>query len=395
MQPEQRQHKKEEKNDMEKIRFRQNDFLEYVRRYTMLIALISIWVIFWVLTQGIFVSPRNLSNLFLQTSSVAIIAIGMTLVIITRNIDLSVGSVAALAGAIAAYMQVELHLSTPVALSAALIVGLAIGAWHGFWIAYRMVPAFIVTLASMMIFRGLVLGVTQGTTIAPLSDSFKVIGQGYANPKISLIIGAVVVILFVVSSFSRREKRKKYGFSVPKIWLDLIKVVFIAAAISGFFAIMFMNRGVPYAVLLMLVLAIFFVFLSRNTVFGRQLYAIGGNPDAAALSGVNIKQRVMMLYVIFGALTAVSGIVMTSRLNAATTSAGQGMELDVIAASIIGGTSLMGGQGTIFGAVIGALIMASLDNGMSLLDTNITYQYIIKGMILLLAVWVDIATRKK
>jgi len=380
---------------MEKIRFRQNSFSEYVRRLTMLIALISIWIIFWVLTQGIFISPRNLSNLFLQTSSVAIIAIGMTLIIITRNIDLSVGSVAALAGAIAAFMQVQCHMSTPAALSAALIVGLAIGAWHGFWIAYRMVPAFIVTLASMMIFRGLVLGVTQGATIAPLSDSFKVIGQGYADPKISLIIGVVVVILFVVSSFFKREKRKKYGFSVPKIWFDLIKVVFIAGAILGFFAIMVMNRGVPYAVLLMLALTIFFNFMSRNTVFGRQLYAIGGNPDAAALSGVNIKKRVMMLYVIFGALTAVSGIVMTSRLNAATTSAGQGMELDVIAASVIGGTSLMGGEGTIFGAVIGALIMASLDNGMSLLDTNITYQYIIKGMILLFAVWVDIATRRK
>jgi len=380
---------------MERIKFRQSAFSEYVRRYTMLIALISIWIIFWALTQGVFFSPRNLSNLFLQTSSVAIIAIGMTLIIVTRNIDLSVGSVAALAGAIAAYMQVQLHMSTPAALAAALMVGLAIGAWHGFWIAYRMVPAFIVTLASMMIFRGLVLGVTQGATIAPLSDSFKVIGQGYALPKISLVIGVAVVILFVASSFFKRKKRKKYGFSVPTIWLDLAKVVLIAGAISGFFAVMITNRGVPYAVVLMLALAILFNFISRNTVFGRQLYAIGGNPDAAALSGVNIKKRVMMLYVIFGALTAVSGVVMTSRLNAATTSAGQGMELDVIAASVIGGASLMGGEGTIFGAVIGALIMASLDNGMSLLDTNITYQYIIKGMILLLAVWIDIATRKK
>jgi D-xylose transport system permease protein len=158
---------------------------------------------------------------------------------------------------------------------------------------------------------------------------------------------------------------------------------------------MIKNRGIPYAVLLMLVLAVIFNFIARSTVFGRHLYAIGGNPDAASLSGVNIKKRVMSLYVIFGALTAISGVVMTSRLNAATTSAGQGMELDVIAASVIGGTSLMGGEGTIFGAVIGALIMASLDNGMSLMDTNITYQYIIKGMILLLAVWVDIATRKK
>jgi D-xylose transport system permease protein len=319
----------------------------------------------------------------------------MTLIIITRNIDLSVGSVAALAGAVGAYMQVHLHMSTPVALLAALGVGLVIGAWHGFWIAYRLVPAFIVTLASMMIFRGLVLGITQGATIAPLVDSFKIIGQGYARPQVSLIIGALSVALFIINSIIRREKRKKYGFSVPKLWFDLIKIISISMVISAFCAIMVVNRGVPYAVLIMAVLAFLFNFIARTTVFGRQLYAIGGNPDAAALSGVNIKKRVMILYVIFGVLTAISGIVMTSRLNAATTSAGQGMELDVIAASVIGGTSLMGGEGTILGAVVGALIMASLDNGMSLMDTNITYQYIIKGMILLIAVWIDIATRKK
>ena len=158
---------------------------------------------------------------------------------------------------------------------------------------------------------------------------------------------------------------------------------------------MIQNRGVPYAVLLVMLLAVVFNFMSRQTVFGRQLYAIGGNPDAASLSGINIKKQIMLLYMLFGVLTAVGGLVLTARLNAATTSAGQGMELDVIAAAVIGGTSLMGGEGTIFGSVIGALIMASLDNGMSLMDTNITYQYIIKGLILLLAVWVDIATRKK
>ena len=159
--------------------------------------------------------------------------------------------------------------------------------------------------------------------------------------------------------------------------------------------ILISNRGIPYAVLLVMVLALAFNFIAQHTVFGRQLYAIGGNPDAAALSGVNIRKKIMALYVIFGVLTAVAGVVLTARLNAATTSAGQGLELDVIAAAVIGGTSLMGGEGTVFGSVVGALIMASLDNGMSLMDTNITFQYIIKGMILLLAVWVDIATRKK
>jgi D-xylose transport system permease protein len=187
----------------------------------------------------------------------------------------------------------------------------------------------------------------------------------------------------------------KYGFNVSSLLGFLVKVILVSAAVAAFFTILVINRGVPYAVLLMLILAVIFSFIAQNTVFGRQLYAIGGNPDAASLSGVNIQKRVMWLYMIFGVLTAIGGLVFTARLNAATTSAGQGMELDVISATVIGGTSLMGGEGTIFGSVIGALIMASLDNGMSLMDTNITYQYVIKGLILLLAVWVDIATRRK
>ena len=369
--------------------------MQSLRKYTMLIALVAIWLIFTVLTSGVFISPRNLSNLFVQTVAVAIITIGMTLVIVTRNIDLSVGSVAALTGALAAFVQVKMGLPTPVAICAALAGGLLIGMWHGFWIAYRLVPAFIVTLASMMIFRGAVLGITQGATIAPLSSAFKSIGQSYVSPHWSIIIGVLGMGWYLFTHFYKRVIRARYGFKVPPVYLDMLKVCCILLVIAGDLAIMLQNRGSPYAVLLMLLLAVVFNFVAQHTVFGRQLYAIGGNPDAAALSGVNIKKQVMFLYVIFGVITAISGLVLTARLNAATTSAGQGMELDVIAAAVIGGTSLMGGEGTIFGSVVGALIMASLDNGMSLMDTNITYQYIIKGMILLLAVWIDIATRRK
>jgi D-xylose transport system permease protein len=361
----------------------------------MVIALVGIWLIFTVLTQGVFISPRNLSNLFLQTAAVAVITIGMTLVIVTRNIDLSVGSVAAFAGAVAAFLNVKMGWPAGTALAASCAVGLAIGAWHGFWIAYRLVPSFIVTLASMMIFRGAVLGITQGATIAPLSNAFKGIGQHYVASNISLWIGVVAVLCYVVMTLYKRRKRSKFGFPVKPLPLELVKVTLVAIVISGFFFIMVSNRGIPYAVLLVMVLAVIFNFIAQRTVFGRQLYAIGGNPDAASLSGINIQNKVMMLYVVFGALTAIGGAILTARLNAATTSAGQGMELDVIAAAVIGGTSLMGGEGTIVGSVVGALIMASLDNGMSLMDTNITYQYIIKGMILLLAVWVDIATRAK
>ncbi len=375
--------------------FLRDRFQKNIRQYTMLFALVAIWVIFSVLTDGTFVSPRNLSNLFIQTCSVAVIAIGMTLIIVTGNIDLSVGSVAALAGAVGAYMQVKLGWSTAPAVMAALGCGLLIGMWHGFWIAYRAVPAFIVTLASMLIFRGAVLGVTHGATIAPLSESFKAIGQDYISPMASAVVGTVAIFLYIASALRQRAQRVKYGFKVSEWPMQGVKLLVAAVVIGAFFRILYVNAGVPYAVMLVLVLALVFHFLANHTVFGRHLYAIGGNADAAKLSGINIRRRLLQLYTVFGALTAVGGLVLTARLNAATTSAGQGMELDVIAAVVIGGTSLMGGEGTILGALIGALIMASLDNGMSLMNTNITYQYVIKGLILLLAVWVDIATRKK
>ncbi len=378
-----------------KIGFLRDRFQKNIRQYTMVFALVAIWVIFSILTEGIFISPRNLSNLFLQTCTVAVIAIGMTLIIVTGNIDLSVGSVAALAGAVGAYLQVKLGWPTAPAVLAALACGLLIGLWHGFWIAYRMVPAFIVTLASMMMFRGAVLGVTQGATIAPLAESFKAIGQAYIPPRISAVLGGLAVILFIIAELRHRARRVKYGFTVPGWPMQILKILVAAAVMGAFFGILCINEGVPYAVMLVLVLALVFHFIANHTVFGRHLYAIGGNADAAKLSGINGPKRLLQLYTMFGALTAVGGLVLTGRLNAATTSAGQGMELDVIAAVVIGGTSLMGGEGTILGSLVGALIMASLDNGMSLMDTDITYQYVIKGLILLLAVWVDMATRKK
>ncbi len=364
------------------------------RQYTMFAALLIIWGIFAWLTQGVFLSPRNLSNLFLQTATVGILAIGMSLIIITRNIDLSVGSGVALTGAVAAYMQVTGHTGVAGAIAAALAAGLLIGVWQGFWIAYQGVPAFIVTLAGMMVFRGLVLGITQGATIAPLINDFKVIGQGYMSSPFSIGIGILVAIVFIVNFFLKRTQQVKHGFVVKPLVVDGAIHLGILAVLLAFFGVMIMHRGLPYAVFLLFLLAILFHFVATKTIFGRHLFALGGNPDAAALSGINIKQRVFLLYALYGVLTGLAGVVMTARLNAATTSAGQGMELDVIAACVIGGTSLLGGEGTIAGAVVGALIMASLDNGMSLMDTNITYQYIIKGMILLLAVWMDMQSRK-
>ncbi|TMA16004.1 MAG: sugar ABC transporter permease [Deltaproteobacteria bacterium] len=336
------------------------------KQYTMFLALLGIWVIFSFVTDRVFLTPRNLSNLFVQTVTTAILAIGMVLVIVAGHIDLSVGSVLGFAGAVCALCMIKLEWGVIASVSATLVIGLAVGAWHGFWVAYRKVPAFIVTLASMLAFRGLIIGVTGGQTqgLEMASEAtagwFKAIGQGY----------------------------------LPTL-AEVLRLAFVSALMGGFAMIMVIYLGIPWAVIFVLALTVIFDFVARDTTFGRHLYAIGGNPDAARLSGINVPRHVFGLFMIMGLMTAIAGIVSTSRLNAATTSAGQNAELDAIASAVIGGTSLMGGEGTIFGAVIGALVMASLDNGMSLMNLDITFQYVIKGLILLLAVWVDMAQRKK
>jgi len=370
-------------------------FRRNIRQYTMIIALVLIWLIFSATTGGVFISPRNISNLFLQTVTVGIVACGMTLVIVTNNIDLSVGAVAGFTGAIAAVLQVKYGWNAGTAMLAAMGAGLLIGAWHGFWVAYRKVPAFIVTLASMLAFRGMILGVTGGATVSPLSDSLKAIGTSYLSQNTSIAVAALAIAAFVFFRIRQRKQRVAYGLPVDGIDLETIKIAGLAVVIAAVFAIMVFNQGIPYAVMLLILIALGFSFLAGSTVFGRRLYAIGGNTEAARLSGINVEKNLMGLFMIFGVLTAVAGVVMTARLNAATTSAGVNMELDAIAATVIGGTSLLGGEGTIVGAVIGALIMSSLDNGMSLMNLDITYQYVVKGLILLIAVWVDIATRKK
>jgi D-xylose transport system permease protein len=379
-------------------------FRRNMRQYTMIAALVVIWIFFAVMTDGTFISPRNLSNLFLQTVTVAIVACGMVLIIVTGNIDLSVGSVAGFCGAVGAVLQVKYGWDTPSTILAVLITGLIIGAWHGFWVAWKKVPAFIVTLASMLAFRGAILGVTGGATISPMRDSFKEIGTGYIPDLFtarggfndtSAFLAAVGIILFVWFEIRQRKKRAETGFQQHPLWMDAGRIAVISLAIAGAFSIMIFNEGIPYAVLVLLAVVLLFRFIGDRTVFGRRLYAIGGNADAAMLSGISIRKNIMALYMLFGSLVALAGIVMTARLNAATTSAGMNMELDAIAAAVIGGTSLMGGEGKITGAAIGALIMSSLDNGMSLMNIDITWQYIIKGLILLTAVWADVSMRSR
>jgi D-xylose transport system permease protein len=381
------------------------------KQYTMFLALIAIWLIFAVLTNGVFVSSRNLSNLFVQTVTTAILAIGMVLVIVAGHIDLSVGSVLGFTGAVGAMLMVRFGWGVLPSVAVTLAAGLAVGAWHGFWIAYRKVPAFIVTLASMLAFRGLIIGITggqtQGLEMAPpaVADAFKRIGQGYV-PTIgaavqgrihdtSLILAAAFIVALVVVSLRRRAARLRYGFAVLPYGLELARIGAVSLLIGVFAMIMVRHLGLPWSVVLMLTLALVFSFVANNTTFGRHLYAIGGNPEAAKLSGIHIPRTTLALFLVQGVVIAIAGMVYTSRLGAATTSAGQNAELDAIAAAVIGGTSLLGGEGTIFGALVGALVMASLDNGMSLMNLDITYQYVVKGLILLVAVWVDMAQRKR
>jgi len=381
------------------------------KQYAMFLALVAIWVIFTFLTENVFLTPRNLSNLFVQTVTTAILAIGMVLVIVTGHIDLSVGSVLGFTGAVCAMGMIKLEWGVFPSVVVTLLVGLGVGLWHGFWVAYRKVPAFIVSLASMLAFRGLIIGLTggqtQGLEMAPeaAAERFKLIGQGYLPTfgkavegqvhDTSLYFVAAAILIFVVTSLRHRRARQQYGFHVLPAYAEALKLAFISAIMAAFGFIMVVYLGIPWAVIFVLALAVLFSFIAENTTFGRHLYAIGGNPEAARLSGINVARHTLGLFMLMGVMTAVAGIVTTARLNAATTSAGQNAELDAIAAAVIGGTSLLGGEGTIFGAIVGALVMTSLDNGMSLMNLDITYQYVIKGLILLLAVWVDMAQRRK
>lgn len=372
-----------------------------IRQYTMVIALLSIWIIFQFLTKGIFISPRNLSNLFLQSASIAILACGMVLVLVAGHIDLSVGSVVGFTGAICAVLMAKQHFGTIPTILIALGVGVLIGIWQGFWVAFRQVPAFIVTLAGLLMFRGGVLGVTGGNTVAPMNDSFKAIGQGYL-PKLTelpfhdttALIGLVFMVAYVIFEINKRQSRLKYGFEVLPMKLQIAKIIGGLIVIGLVMSIMVSYMGIPYAVLLLIAIILIFTVIAEKTTFGRYVYAIGGNKEAARLSGINIRRVNMLVFILMSVLATVSGIVYTARLNAATGSAGMNMELDAIASAVIGGTSTLGGEGTIVGCIIGALVMASLDNGMSLMNLGVTWQYIVKGLILLLAVWVDIATRK-
>jgi len=374
-----------------------------IRQYGMFIALFVIMIIFNILTKGTFISARNLTNLYLQTGYIAVLAVGMVLVIVAGHIDLSVGSVAAFTGAIAAILQVRMGIPTLPAIGATLVVGMLIGAWQGYWVAYRGVPAFIVSLASMLIFRGAVIGITKGQTIGPFSESFNRISTGYLADIMSiegihvtsLIIGVAAILLYVVFELRKRKTRLSYGFEVLPPILFALQLILVAALVMSFILSMALYKGIPYTVMIVVGLVALYTFITKKTPIGRHIYAIGGNLEAAKLSGINTKRTLFSVFVSMGTLAAMSGIVYSARLNSAAPSAGNLFELDAIAASFIGGASSSGGIGSVIGAIIGALVMASINNGMSLMNIDISYQYLINGLVLLMAVWFDISTRSQ
>ena len=359
----------------------------------LLIAIAIIWTFFSWKTEGGFVSPRNLSNLLRQMSVTGILACGMVLVIIAGEIDLSVGSLLGLLGGVAAIMNVTAQLPLPLNLALVLVLGLLLGLFNGYITAYLRIPSFIVGLGGMLAFRGILLGITGGLTIAPVSDDLVYLGQGYLPAQVGVILMLILFALTLVLTWLRRTNRAQHGLPLPALWRDGVKVLIIGAVLLLFIRTLNSYDGVPVPVLLLLALLGLFSYVTTQTVFGRRIYSVGSNMEATRLSGVNVQAVKLWVFGIMGVMCALAGLVNTARLAAGSPSAGNMGELDAIAACFIGGTSMRGGSGTIYGALIGALVMASLDNGMSMLDVGTYWQMIVKGSILMLAVWVDVSTR--
>ena len=366
-----------------------------LRAYAMIFVLGLIWLYFHWATNYIFLTSRNLSNLMTQMSVTAILAVGMLMVIVSGNIDLSVGSVLGFAGGLAAFSVTSLEYGLPVSILLAITVGILIGLFHGALTAYLNIPAFIVTLGGLLAWRGATKWLLAGNTIPISNDTFKMIGQGNLPLTIGWVLAAVAILFVLFAAYKRANSIKQYGLGEPNYIAELLKTLLPIGAIVAFIWVMNSYQGVPIPVLILLGVALLGAFLTGSTTFGRYLYAIGGNADAARLSGINNKRNILKVYALLGALTGVAALIFTGRVVSASPDAGTLKELDAIAACVIGGASLMGGRGTIFGACLGALIMASLDNGMSLLNVKDYMQDIIKGSILVAAVGLDMMGRKQ
>jgi putative multiple sugar transport system permease protein len=372
-------------------------------RNGIFIALIAVVALFAILTNGILLRPQNISNLVVQNGYVLVLAIGMVMVIIAGHIDLSVGSVAAFIGALSGVFAVRMGLPWWLAILLSLLIGALVGAWQGFWIAFVGIPAFIVTLAGMLIFRGLAIVVLDGANVGSFPAEYRAIGNGFlsgifgeSEPDVfTLLIGAVAIAALAVQQFRTRAGRQKYGQEVePLVWM-IAKLVLVSVAI-GFFAYSLASyRGIPVTLIILAVLVLVYGVVMNRTVFGRHIYAIGGNRHAAELSGIKTRRVDFWLFVNMGVLAALAGLIFTARLNLAGPRAGDGFELDAISAAFIGGAAVQGGVGTIGGAIIGGLIIGVLNNGMSIMGIGIEWQQAVKGLVLLLAVAFDVYNKRR
>ncbi|SBS76009.1 Xylose transport system permease protein XylH [uncultured Mycobacterium sp.] len=373
------------------------------RQYGMVAALAVIVILFQVWTSGILLKPLNVTNIVQQNGYILILAIGMVIVIISGHIDLSVGSIAGFIGAMSAVLMIRHAMPWPVAVVVCLLLGALIGAWQGFWIAYVGIPSFIVTLAGMLVFRGATQYLLEGQSIAPFPRSFQQVSSGFL-PEIggkglyhwpTVILGILVMIAAVWQQVRQRRTQSRYGFDVSPFGWFVFKCVAIVAALAAFTLLLASYRGVPVVGIILAVAFVIYAFVMRSTVFGRQVYAVGGNVAAARLSGVKTKRVTFLVFVNMGMLSALAGLLFAARLNSATPQAGIGMELEAIAAAFIGGASASGGVGTVFGAIIGGFVLGVLNNGMSLVGIGSDVQQVIKGLVLLAAVGFDIYNKKK
>ncbi len=384
-----------------------SELLQVLRRniqtYTILLALVVIWIIFFFTTNGSYLDPQNISNLFRQMSVTAFLSVGMVLVIVTGNIDLSVGKLAGFCSVVAAYLQAEVWfhylpnqpvLAAVLSIFFGLAVGAAAGAVQGYIIAYLNLPSFIVTLAGLWLFNGLILLVTAGQTIPANQPIFSSIAQGYIPAVWGWGLCVIAIVFLFWNMFTGRRNKLKHGFELRPLYLDMLTAGFPAVLILAYMYNVNNYRGIPAPVLLLAIVAVLMLYLSNNTRFGRYSYAIGGNREAARLSGINISSIRFRIFVLMGFLSGVAGVVLASYVGYGTIAAGTGYELDAIAACILGGTSTLGGVGTIPGALIGALIIASLSTGLQMMNVAPASQYVLKAIVLVLAVFVDVYFKK-
>ena len=377
-----------------------------IRDYGMFIALFVIWAVFAVLTDGVFISSRNISNLLNQFGYIAVLGIGMTLVIVIRHIDLSVGFLAGFLGAVAAIAMTFWDWPVWVVFPLVLIIGALLGLIPGFLVARLGIPAFVATLAGFLIYRGAILVVTEASgTIIINNRIFNAIGNGYIPDipgglvpgvhLLTLMLGAVAVVFFIWSEIKSRRTKQEYEFDVLPMNIFILKLAFIALLVGGMTWILANYNGLSWTVVVMLIVVGIYHFVTTQTVLGRHIYAVGGNPEAAELSGINVKRITFLIFSQMAMLAGLSGMLFASRLQSATTTAGTLFELDAIAAAFVGGVSAAGGVGRVTGALVGALVMASLTSGMNLMGIGISYQYIVRGIVLAAAVIFDVATRNR